>query len=71
MGCDDTDLLLHRRKRLEGCTPTVGRILKQAAAVKGLDPKKYHPHLLRHCFGTHCHDNGMPVEVIGRILTSK
>jgi site-specific recombinase XerD len=47
---------------------SVGRILKQAAAVKGLDPKKYHPHLLRHCFSTHCHDNGMPVEVINKLL---
>jgi len=27
--------------------------VKQTAAVTGLDPKKYHPHLLRHCFSTH------------------
>jgi site-specific recombinase XerD len=35
----------------------VGRIVKHAEAVTGLDPKKYHPHLLRHCFSTHGNDN--------------
>ncbi len=47
---------------------SVGRILKEAAAAKGLEPKKYHPHVLRHCFATHCHDNGMPVEVVSQLL---
>jgi site-specific recombinase XerD len=47
---------------------SVGRLLKQAAAVKGLEPKKYHPHVLRHCFATHSHDNGMPVEVVSKLL---
>jgi integrase/recombinase XerC len=44
----------------------VGRIVKQTAAVPGSDPKKYHS--ARHCFNTHCHDNGMPVEVINKLL---
>ena len=47
---------------------SVGRIVKQTAAVTRLDPKKYHPHLLRHRFSTHCHHNGMPVEVINMLL---
>jgi integrase/recombinase XerC len=47
---------------------SVGRILKDVAAVKGLNPKKYHPHALRHCFATHCHDNGMPIEAVSKLL---
>ena len=46
----------------------MGRILKQVAAGKGLSPKKYHSHMLRHCFSTHCHDNGMPIEVVSKLL---
>jgi integrase/recombinase XerC len=47
---------------------SVGRILKDVAAMKGLDPKKFHPHALRHCFATHCHDNGMPIEAVSKLL---
>jgi len=47
---------------------SVGRILKNVAAVKGLDPNKYHPHALRRCFATHCHDNGMPIEAVSALL---
>jgi integrase/recombinase XerC len=47
---------------------SVGRILKEVARVKGLDPTKYHPHVLRHCFATHCHDNGMPIEAVSKLL---
>jgi site-specific recombinase XerD len=47
---------------------SVGRILKEAALVKGLDPNKYHPHAMRRCFATHCHDNGMPIEVVSKLL---
>jgi site-specific recombinase XerD len=47
---------------------SVGRILKEAASAKGLDPNKYHPHVLRRCFATHLHDNGCPIEVIYKLL---
>src|SRR5712691_2705766 len=43
-------------------------ILKQVTARKGLSPEKYHSHMLRHCFSTHCHDNGMPIEVVSKLL---
>jgi site-specific recombinase XerD len=47
---------------------SIGRILKDVAATKGLDPNKYHPHVLRRCFATHLHDNGCPIEVIYKLL---
>jgi integrase/recombinase XerC len=47
---------------------SVGRILKDVAASKGLDPKQFHPHMLRRCFATHCHDNGMPIEAVSALL---
>jgi integrase/recombinase XerC len=47
---------------------SVRRILKEAASTKGLDPSKYHPHALRRCFATHCHDNGMPIEAVSKLL---
>jgi site-specific recombinase XerD len=42
--------------------------MKDVAAAKGLDPNKYHPHALRRCFATHCHDNGMPIEAVSKLL---
>jgi len=47
---------------------SVGRILKDVAAAKGLDPNKFHPHALRRCFATHLHDNGCPIEVVYKLL---
>ena len=46
----------------------MGRILKDVAASKGLDPKKFHPHALHRCFATHCHDNRIPIEAISALL---
>jgi len=47
---------------------SVGRILKEVTSAKGLDPKKFHPHLLRRCFATHLHDNGCPIEAVSALL---
>jgi integrase/recombinase XerC len=47
---------------------SVGRILKDVAASKGLDPKQFHPHMLRRCFATHLHDNGCPIEAVSALL---
>jgi site-specific recombinase XerD len=47
---------------------SVGRILKEAVLMKGLDPKKFHPHMLRRCFATHLHDNGCPIEAVSALL---
>jgi integrase/recombinase XerC len=45
---------------------TVGRILKTVAKAKKLP--SYHPHQLRHACGTHCHDHGMPIQVVAQML---
>jgi integrase/recombinase XerC len=47
---------------------TIGHIVKTVAAARGFDPAKWHPHLLRHACGTHCHDNGMPLQAVAQML---
>ena len=47
---------------------SVGRILKEVAKAKGLDPAKWHPHLLRHACGTHMHDHNAPLQGIATFL---
>jgi integrase/recombinase XerC len=47
---------------------SVGRIVKDVAQAHGLDPKKWHPHLLRHACATHMHDNGAPLQAIATLL---
>ena len=47
---------------------SVGRIVKAVAGAKGLDPKKWHPHLLRHACGTHMHDHNAPLQFVGTFL---
>ena len=47
---------------------SVGRIVKAVAEGRGLDPHKWHPHLLRHACGTHMHDHGAPLQSIGTLL---
>jgi integrase/recombinase XerC len=47
---------------------SIGRILKDVATVKGVDTKKFRPHALRRCFATRCHDNGMPIEAVSKLL---
>lgn len=47
---------------------SVGRILKDVAKAKGLDPTKWHPHLLRHACGTHMHDHDAPLQGVATFL---
>ena len=47
---------------------SVGRIVKGVAEARGLDPKKRHPHLLRHACGTHMHDHNAPLQAVGTFL---
>jgi integrase/recombinase XerC len=47
---------------------SVGRILKDVAEAKGLDPAKWHPHLLRHACGTHMHDHDAPLQGVATFL---
>jgi integrase/recombinase XerC len=47
---------------------SVGRILKEVAEGKGLDPAKWHPHLLRHACGTHMHDHDAPLQGVATFL---
>ena len=47
---------------------SIGRIVKAVAKAKGFDPVKWHPHLLRHACGTHCHDHGMPLQAVAQML---
>ncbi len=47
---------------------SVGRIVKDVAEEKGLDPGKWHPHLLRHACGTHMHDHNAPLQGVATFL---
>jgi site-specific recombinase XerD len=35
---------------------------------EGLDPAKWHPHLLRHACGTHMHDHNAPLQAVATFL---
>ena len=49
-------------------TARVWQIVKKRAALAGLDPKKIHPHLLRHSFATHLLGHGADLRVIQEML---
>jgi len=47
---------------------SIGRTVKAIAEGKGFDPKKWHPHLLRHACATHMHDHEAPLQAVAVLL---
>lgn len=55
-------------KELRYSDRSVGEVIKQLADKAGLDNKKVHTHLIRHCFATHLVESGTDIKLIQRLL---
>jgi len=55
-------------KELRYSDRSVGEVIKQLATKAGLDNKKVHTHLIRHCFATHLVENGTDINLIQKLL---
>jgi integrase/recombinase XerD len=55
-------------KELRYSDRSVGEVIKQLADKAGLDNKKVHTHLIRHCFATHLVEAGTDIKLIQRLL---
>jgi len=49
-------------------TRSVRRVIKVAAKTSGLDPERWHPHLLRHAAATHMCDHGAALQSVSTLL---
>lgn len=47
---------------------SVGEVIKQLAAKAGIDNKRVHTHLIRHCFATHLLEAGTDINLIQKLL---
>jgi len=47
---------------------SVRRIIRAVAEARGLDPEKWHPHLLRHAMATHMCDHGASLQSVSTLL---
>jgi integrase/recombinase XerC len=63
----NTPALLINRRGGRLTTRSVGRIVKKIAVAKGLSPD-FHPHTMRHAFGTHMLEEGADLRAIQELL---
>jgi len=57
------------RRSTERLDPrSVRRIIKVAAETSGLDPERWHPHVLRHAAATHMCDHGASLQSVSTLL---
>jgi len=55
-------------KELRYSDRSIGEVIKQLAEKAGIDKKRVHTHLIRHCFATHLVEQGTDINLIQRLL---